>query len=258
LAHFRPIKYDDIELIKTNVKHAFVGIDECLERMTSTHRVVPTNTEDEWYKNLITLGSSLCTIELFQNGSEEWVRVEIGYACALLKSLDLASYRRFTVSNFISPAVIKRFPNLASHCTFVAENIPYSSVTENNVPEIRKDVSLVFSRATVAAHYEEIRDQIKSVLLKVENETELVKKDNLAREEMIDLANISSVVKTSSDSKNRWWSTDSSNMKCEFGENDPPEYWGEIGLYTTDFIAGSSKYPWMPSRISKEESPFDF
>jgi hypothetical protein len=258
LAHFRPIKYDDIELIKTNVKHAFVGIEECLGRMTSAHRVVPTNTKDAWYKNLITLGSGLCTIELYQNSSEEWVRIEIGYACALLKSLDFKSYRRFTVSNLISPAVIKGFPRLASHCTFVAENIPYIGVDEKSIPEIRKDVSLVFSRTAVEANYQEIRDQIKDVLLKVENETELVKNDNLARGEMIDLASVTAVVKTSRDGESHWWDPDASNMKCEFGENDPPEYWGEIGLYTADFIAGSSKYPWMPSPISKEESPFDF
>ena len=58
LAHFRPLKHDDVELIKQNVKHAFLGIEQCLEEMTQTHRVVPTNTEEQWYKNLITLGSS--------------------------------------------------------------------------------------------------------------------------------------------------------------------------------------------------------
>lgn len=59
LAHFRPLKYDDIELIKQNVKHAFLGIEQCLAEMTQTHSVVPTNTEKDWYKNLVTLGSNL-------------------------------------------------------------------------------------------------------------------------------------------------------------------------------------------------------
>ncbi len=77
LAHFRPLKNDDVELIKQNVKHAFVGIEQCLSEMTQTYRVVPTNTQDDWYKNLITLGSNNCTVKLFQNSSEQWVRVEI-------------------------------------------------------------------------------------------------------------------------------------------------------------------------------------
>jgi len=75
LAHFRPLKQDDIELIKQNVKHAFVGIEQCLNEMTDTHRVVPTNTDEEWYKNLASLGSSRCTVRLFQNSSEKWLRV---------------------------------------------------------------------------------------------------------------------------------------------------------------------------------------
>lgn len=44
LAHFRPIKYDDIELIKQNVKHAFFGIEQYLAEMIRVDRVVPTNT----------------------------------------------------------------------------------------------------------------------------------------------------------------------------------------------------------------------
>jgi hypothetical protein len=38
LAHFRPLKYDDIELIKQNVKHTFVGIEQCFAEMTDTPR----------------------------------------------------------------------------------------------------------------------------------------------------------------------------------------------------------------------------
>jgi hypothetical protein len=52
LAHFRPIKYDDIELIKQNIKHAFLCIEQCLAEMTQMHQSIPTNTEEDWYKNL--------------------------------------------------------------------------------------------------------------------------------------------------------------------------------------------------------------
>jgi hypothetical protein len=256
LAHFRPLKYDDVELIKQNVKHAFVGIEQCLAEMTDTHRVVPTNTDGEWYRDLASLGSNLCTVRLFQNSSETWIRVEIDYACALLSASAPGAYRTFTVSNLISPAVVKGFPSLACHCTFVTEDIPYVAVSENEIPEFRKRVSLVFSRDTIVGNHGEIRDQFKDLLLKIETETELVQKDNLARGELIDSVRIWSTLQKSSDNKRQWRSTEYHKLRCEFGENDPPEYWGEIGLYTSDFIAGSSKYPWMPSHISTEEFPF--
>jgi hypothetical protein len=256
LAHFRPLKYDDVELIKQNVKHAFVGIEQCLKEMTDTHRVVPTNTDDEWYKNLASVGSTCCKVRLFQNSSEKWLRVEIEYACVPLDRPPPGGYRGFTVSNLISPAIIKKFPKLACQCTFVTEFIPYAKVTHDNAPDFSKTVSVVFARDTILTNHQEISDQFRRLLIKIETETELIKTDNLARGELIDSARVWAMLRDSSDAKHQWWSVEYEKLKCEFGENDPPEYWGEIGLYTDDFIAASSKYPWMPSPISKEEFPF--
>jgi hypothetical protein len=256
LAHFRPLKQDDIELIKQNVKHAFVGIEQCLGEMTETHRVVPTNTRGEWYTNLASLGSSRCTVRLFQNESEKWLRVELDYACASLGVVGPGRWRPFTVSNLISPAILKKFPDLACHCTFVSEYITHAQVTEDNAPDFRKQVSAVFARDTLLTNHKEISDVLKRLLLKIETETELIQKENLARGELIDSARLWSMVRVNPDTKRQYWSTEYDKLKCEFGENDPPEYWGEIGLYTNDFIAASSKYPWMPSPISKDELPF--
>jgi hypothetical protein len=97
---------------------------------------------------------------------------------------------------------------------------------------------------------------MKEMLLIIENETELVQKDNLARGVLIDPVRIWSLLRKSADNQHQYWSTEIDKLKSEFGESDPPEYWGELGLYTNDFIAGSARYPWMPSDISKDEFPF--
>jgi hypothetical protein len=107
LAHFRPLKYDDIELIKQNVKHAFVGIEECLAEMTQTSRVVPTNTEAEWYGTLSKIGSSRCKIELSQDRSEQWIRIQITYSSVLLRQHVGKDYQSLQVTNLISPSIIK-------------------------------------------------------------------------------------------------------------------------------------------------------
>jgi hypothetical protein len=70
LAHFRPVKLDDIELIKQNVNHVFVGIEQYLAEMTLANRVVPTNTAAKWYKDLSTVGSTTCKVQLFQDRSD--------------------------------------------------------------------------------------------------------------------------------------------------------------------------------------------
>jgi hypothetical protein len=252
LAHFRPLKHDDVELIKQNVKHAFLGIEQCLEEMTQTHRVVPTNTEEQWYKNLITLGSSRCTINLFQDRAEQWLRIEIDYQCAVLAPHYPGDYRSFHVTKLISPAVIKSFPKIARHCTFMSENVPFVTVTKDNTPEFRKEISVVFGKTAIIEHHAEISDEIGNVLLQIETETELVEKDALARGKLIDSTRVSASLHKGPE--NQWWSARTESLRCEFGQDDPSEYWGETDVFVSDFIAESTRYPWMPSDISKDIS----
>jgi hypothetical protein len=254
LAHFRPLKYDDIELIKQNVKHAFAGIEQCLSEMTQVDRVVPTNTAADWYKNLSTLGSTRCTVRLFQDKSDRWIRVVLEYTSAILQKSTDTQYRVFRVTNLASPEVIKNFPNLGAVLTFMTEDVPHVSTTADNSPKFIKRVSLVFNKGVLLGAHEVVSAQIKELLLKIETETELVQQDNLARGDVIDSARASSSLQKGKDFS--WWSTNTDNLKNEFGDNDPPEYWGEMGPYRLDFVAGSKRYPWMPSDISKEEDIF--
>jgi hypothetical protein len=136
----------------------------------------------------------------------------------------------------------------------MTEYIPYVEVSTDNLPKFRKRVSLVFNKAALLDHHSQVSNEMKELLLKIETETELVQQDNLARGDVVDSARISSSARKSDSFK--WWNTSTDDMKSEFGENDPPEYWGETNLSLGDFIAGSPKYPWMPSDISKEENPF--
>lgn len=254
LAHFRPIKYDDIELIKQNVKHAFFGIEQYLAEMIRVDRVVPTNTAADWYRNLSTLGSGLCSVRLFQDRSDRWIKIEIEYACVLLKGGAAGAHRNFRVTKLVSPEIIKSFKKLASYQTFMTEGIPSVSMTKDNSPKFRKRVSFVFSKSSLVEGCVTIADEIKELLLKVEAETELVQQDNLARGSIIDTARVWSYLREEKDFS--WWVTNTDDLRAEFGEDDPPEYWGEESVYLTDFVAGSQKYPWMPSDISKEENPF--
>jgi len=165
LAHFRPLKPDDIEVIKQNVKHVFLGIEQCLTEMTQTHRTVPTNTEHAWYKELSTLGSSLCDVRLFQNNAGTWIRLQIEYTCAMLQNSGPGDFRSFTVSNLISPAILKAFPGLARHCIFATEIVPHSEVTRDTAPAFKKIISATLSRATINNHHAEINASMGKYVL---------------------------------------------------------------------------------------------
>ncbi len=261
LAHFRPLKNDDIELIKQNIKHAFLGIEECLKEITTILNIVPSNTSDDWYKSLSKLSSDPCTIQLYQSKREEWVRIEISYVCDILNMEQYwQEHYSYKVLNLLSPAIIKlnEYCDLRKLCTYVMEHIPYTRMEKDFKPNFKKQTSLIFSKSILQKHHVVIKDSLQKLIAKIKEESDLIKEDNLARGTLIESARVSaSYTKHKEDETKGWWRVRNENLTCPFGQNDPAEYWGDLGLlYQSDFIAGSTKYPWMPSDISKEEVPF--
>lgn len=255
LAHFRPLKSDDIEMVKQNIKHVFIGIEECFSKILRTDRVVPTNTEGNWYKALFTNGSQRCEVGLFQDSSESWISLQILYRSAVLRQFKTPSYRTAMVTKLVSPAILRSYPSLSENCIFLNERI-VSRWQEDGGAEVDKRISIVFSRACVEANYVEIQNSLEDLLLKIESETELIETDNLARGEVVDSGRI--VANREEAGKYAWWILNVDELKCEVGGDDPPEYWGGVlEISTGDFIAGTKKYPWMPADISKDdEIPF--
>lgn len=260
LAHFRPLKNDDIELIKQNVKHVFLGIEECLTEVTRIPNVVPTNTSDEWYKSLSKIGNAYCNTQLYQSKNEEWVRLEITYLCPILSAEQYwEEYYSYKVLNLISPAIVKlpEYAELKKLCTYVTEYVPFAGMEPDYRPEFKKQTSLIFSRSVLKENYATIKNVMDKLVAQINEESELIKVDNLARGRLVESVQTSAKLNKSEEDEGRsWWSVKIEPFKCHFGENDPAEYWGDLGFYQSDFIAGSTRYPWMPSDISKDEFPF--
>lgn len=250
LAHFRPIKEDDIEIIKQNAKHALVAVEACLAEMTSTLTIVPTNTTDSWYQKISTLGAKSINIVLYQSTSTEWIRVQIDYKCHQINVSrygdDWLSYQ---ILNLKTPNIIGLYPGISKYATYVSENIPYTTMPEDFKPDFRKTISLVFFKQVLNINLDEIVESLQDLLKKVANEEELVISDHLARGELIEPATVSAWFKKDVESPR--WDIMTYTMQYPFKEDHPAEYWGDIGLYYRDFIAGTTKYPWMPSDISR-------
>jgi len=261
LAHFRPLKDDDIELIKQNIKHAFLGIEECLKEITSISNIVPTNTAEDWYRSLSKLSNDPCTVQLYQSKREEWVRIEITYSCAILNMEKYwEGYYSYKILNLLSPAIVKLpdYSDLAKLCTYVMEHIPHAPMEKDFKPDFKKQTSLIFNKSVLKEHHAIIKPALQKLIAKIKEESDLIKEDNLARGSLVESIKTNArYIKNKEDETSGWWNTRNENLACPFGENDPAEYWGDLDLlYQSDFIAGSTKYPWMPSDVSKEELPF--
>lgn len=258
LAHFRPIKTDDIDLIKQNIKHVFLGIEECLTETINLYNIVPTNTKEDWYKKLSTLKTTHCSTSLRQSKSENWISLSINYSCpTITKDEFWPNHYSYKILNLMTPNICRNseFQELTSFCTYITEKVGYAYMNENMTPNTTKNATIIFRKDILKENYEKIASQLEKLLNKIEEETQLIQEDHLARGDFIESSYISASYNNEDDEAE--WKFYTSNLKCFFKEDDPPEYWGDTNLSSYDFIAGSRKYPWMPSDICREDStPF--
>ncbi len=255
LAHFRPIKEDDVDLIKQNAKHALIGVESCLTEMTEIITIVPTNTHAEWYKKIITTGSDSCRLSLFQSKSGEWVKIQIIYRCKnIRKDSYSGKYISYEVLNIITQNIINIFPKLRKYLTYVSEGVPYVRMPDDFDLKLFKKISLVFRKQVLNDNINDIYPSLLELLDKITEEEELVANDHLAKGKIIEPARVSASL-LENDGQSRWEIKEDS-LKCLFQEDDPAEYWGDLEFSYIDFISKTSKYPWMPSDISNFAFPF--
>ncbi len=256
LAHFRPIRTDDVDAIKQNSKHVLLGIEKFLEQVLFQSDIVPTNTPDEWYTNLKTLGTDQCAFTFQQSADEQWVRVSVQYDCPIVKKDRIwREYFRFTALTLHSSAVLKKYPEIAKDVCSLSEATRYPQMLENFDAQCSKTLSFVLSRSMLSSQHANLKKALEKLLLTIAKETELIQQDNLARGQLVHSAIISASLKTENDESSWQWSYQ--NLRTPVGENDPPEYWGDFSVSRwEDFIAGTDEYPWMPESVSEDEVPF--
>jgi hypothetical protein len=256
LAHFRPIRADDVDVIKQNSKHVFLGIEQFLNQVLMQTDVVPTNTQHAWYKSLKTLGTDLCTFTFYQSTDEHWTRVMMAYACPIIKKdAPWQEHMNYTVLNVKSSSVLTKYQKIAEDICYLSEVPTYPKMLKDGKAEFRKIISFVLSRSMLEEQHETLRKEFENLLLTIASETELIQRDNLARGQLIHTALVSASLVGEANKKQ--WRWNYSKLQTPVLENDPPEYWGSFNIFSwEDFVAATEKYPWMPETVSTEELPF--
>ena len=255
LAHFRPIKQDDVDLIKQNARHVLSNIEVCLADMMRCNNVVPTNTKDEWYKELKKLGTDHCTLSFNQSNDEKWNMISLHYSCPVIVSSGSRHYRSYRVLTIKSPAILAHFPVLRRNLVFLAENVNRPSMKENG-PQFGKKVVMLFSREALSRNYKDVKTDLEQILFKISEESSLLEDDNLARGDLVYGANARAEWKKHDNKDSGWWYFNFENLKCDVSDDDPPEYWGRIGYIEEHYVTDTFDYPWMPVSVSEPEIPF--
>ncbi len=157
----------------------------------------------------------------------------------------------YNVIRFNTPNVVKEYPLIGGHITYLSEFVHYPSLTEKHIININKSINLVFKRSVLAENHEQVAENIKELLSKVTDEHELLKQDHLARGKLLEPVWVSAWLQNSDD--NGRWVYSYKQLQCPYDPEDPDEYWGNISLISSDVISGATRYPWMISDISKHE-----
>lgn len=257
LAHFRPIQSDDVDVIKQNSRHVLLGIEQFLNQVLKQHNVIPTNTKDEWYKSLKTLGTNQCAFTFQQSEDEEWIRLSLEYACPIIrKSARGREHLSYTVLSIKSSAVLIQQPEIAQDICYLLEHLSYPQMLKDHDAKFRKTLSLVLSRSMLRAQHQNLKKSLEALLLTVAKETELIQKDHLARGQLVYSATVDTFfLKHNDEGQWRWHNYE--KLCTPVVANDLPEYWGNLELLDLGHsVATTNRYPWMPEAISTEEVPF--
>lgn len=246
-AHFRPVKQDDIEVIKQNSNHTLCLIEKCLSEVFSQNETVPTNTDEAWYKALRTVGNESCNLHFYQSNNEKWISIDLKFLLDVINKREGFRLRRFMITNIKTPSILKEFKNLKKHAIYITETVPTTYVEKDQDPIFYKKVKIVFSRECLQSNQEIIKDNLEELLILVNEESDLIINDNLAKGKIVD----TSLASTRLSSERNKSLCDLDNLKCDVKENDPPEYWGQFSGILENFISETDEFPWIPITVSE-------
>jgi hypothetical protein len=250
LAHFRPIKPEDIDLVKQNSRHVLLEVERCLTEVTSISDTMPTNSKEEWYSRIMTIGNEHISTSLLASTDHEWIRIELSYTVETLFSEKYGDdFLYMKVSNFRTERLLKDFDTLRNKCIFVSESEPGGSIIGSESLASKRRISIVFSRERLEESLDAIVQDIEKIAEVSKTETSLVSQDNLAKGDLIEVKGVTAHA-TSKDQSIEW-SVNMRSLATQLAYADHAEFWGQRTHYTSDFIAGTDQYPWMPAKIAK-------
>lgn len=257
LAHFRPIKADDIELVKLNSRYTLVGVEECLECIFSQPLRVPTNTPDEWYKALSVLGSQQITTTPYYSADECWINVKLTFNSPVLRKEKYSDeYCTYKILKINSPHILTEHPELTQHLTYLSESLAAPKLNNALDLQIAKDLNFIFRGDQLKSKHAEIAKAISDILREIAAECELLLQDNLARGKIVESADGWSFFQKPKDGEGSWRHT-YHELTEPYESKHPDEYWGQ-NIYASDIVAARPRYPWMPQDISHPEGAFDW
>lgn len=248
LAHFRPLRKGDIELVKQNSMHVLPVVERTIENVLWCPDIVPTNTEEAWYKELTILGIENVTVSFTQSKDEKWIKLVLSFYPPEISRRNAFMRNEMEVKaiNIRTDKILAHHLGLTKFVISTTETRIDMYTSYPDMAEIKKNIRFTFSKETVQNNYQKIKSEIETILSTISKEVALIKEDNLARGKLTDVISYSV-----ENIKDGHCIINGSNFLTELNEDTPPEFWGKIS-YCPDFITNTDVFPWMPIEISRD------
>lgn len=251
LAHFRPIKIDDIELIKQNLNHTLLIIDKCLNNIVNIYREVPTNNAAEWYTKIKEVKNEFVLLKLYQDEKADWIKISLSLNCHIFKNIFKNNiYESHNVSKLSVISLLTNYEQIKNNIIYSSERVLKQK--NDDIFLVKKEINFIISKSNLENNYIKIYDELTSIIELIKNEIIQLSEDHLAEGKLISSVNIN----CSREDIKDYWNINTNNLMDDINSYDGTEFWGEenytFGEYTTEL----EKYPWMPTSISKSPFPF--
>lgn len=256
LAHFRPLTANDVEVVKQNANQVLVGVESTLASIVQLGQRVPTNCCDEWYLNLRSLGGQRSKVVFNQSADGAWIKLSVEFSAAPVRMSPAhpRNYGRYTFLTLNPVGILNRYESIRAHVTATFEKIPYLTMPEDHQPSLTKRLTFVFARPTIAEHFQRLRGDLETLLADIDQESDLITDDNLAKGELVQLVDVSA--NRRGNEGNGPWQFNLTRAAFPVTGRDPAEYWGDIDAVFGDFVSDVERFPWMPVDISRVSYPF--
>jgi hypothetical protein len=252
LAHFRPIKPDDVEVVKQNANQVLSGIERLLENAIRTPQDVPSNTADDWYAAFERLNSSMA-VDLFQSDDEQWLRVQLTYPCRSIgPSYESASFQHLRLLAPNVSAILRGSSEVSDSVVLCYDYPVYShSTSANTTPSFAVEVNFTFDRKTFVERHRELAEEFRAIIETMHQDTVLIADDNLVRGRYVRIGGA-----TISSKPSLGWTADRLELATPARSDDPPEFWGSKPFWGDNLLTETPVYPWMRVEVADEPLPF--
>lgn len=249
LAHFRPIKDSDVDIIKINSKQVFPKIEKRIYDIVNSNQALPSNTKIAWYKKLNQISLDKIKLSFVQTSCKNWIRIKIVFNLPIIDNFRFGDTIYYNIIKPQPTEILEKFPNLRKYIVICSENLPYYQFNFEK-PVFFKGISFTFSKKTLQTRYRTISNEMQRMLTHIIEDYELITNNKSAKDELVKLINVSSqLIKKENYS---YWENNDSIINTSINELYPVEFWSSSTKLSENFVSSAERFPWMVDKISEK------